>query len=35
MEPKLLKIYGNEYNEYLEKLPEEEQPDRIYYDKGL
>ncbi|KAI4489521.1 hypothetical protein M0802_011056 [Mischocyttarus mexicanus] len=35
MRPDLMKIYPQEYNEFKEKIEKEEQPDRIYYNKGL
>lgn len=35
MNPDLMKICPSEYNEFTEKFKEEEQPNRIYYNKGL
>lgn len=35
MRPDLMKMYPSEYNEFTEKFKEAEQPNRIYYKKGL
>ncbi|KAL2720390.1 sideroflexin-2-like [Vespula squamosa] len=35
MKPNLMKTYPSEYKEFTEKFKEAEQPDRIYYKKGL